>query len=154
MNIELDNQEAQFDGKNYTLSSNNSNIVRIKDEEGNVQEAIIQHIDSDKKKVKLLLAQKEIVVEILDPIDQKMLSLGIDTKKLSKAKNIKAPMPGLILKTLVQEDQTVKAGEALFILEAMKMENVFKAPDDVIIKKILIQEGETVDKNQELITFS
>jgi len=150
-------QDGQWicgDNTYHITSVLSKNIVRITNEAGNVQEAIVQEIDTNKKSVKLLLDQKEIIIEILEPIDQKMLSLGIDTKKLLRAKNIKAPMPGLILKTLVKEGESVKAGDALFILEAMKMENVFKAPDDVQIKEILIKEGETVDKNQELIVFA
>lgn len=148
-------QNWTLDGKEYNVSTlNQSNVVSVEDTDGNKQEAIIQEIDLARKKVKLLLAQKELTIEISDFMDEKMFSLGIDIKKLQKAKNIKAPMPGLILKTLVKEGQEVKPGEALFILEAMKMENVFKAPDELTINKILINEGDTVDKNQELITFS
>ncbi len=145
-----------IDGVHYTFEVHpgSKDVILMKDAEGKTYEAIIQEIDQDKKKVKVLLQQKELVIEILDPIDQKMLALGIDTKKLQKAKNIKAPMPGLILKTLVSEGETVKEGHPLFVLEAMKMENVFKAPEDVEIKNILIKEGETVDKNQELIIFN
>ncbi len=162
---------TKIDGKEYEIQSEKSNwihkeekysiqslgsknIIELTDAQGNKHQAVIQEIDADKKKVKLLFNQKELVIEILEPIDQKMLSLGIDTKKLQKAKNIKAPMPGLILKTLVKEGQIVKSGEPLFILEAMKMENIFKAPDDVEVKNILIKEGDTVDKNQELIVFA
>lgn len=153
--INSDGNSLILDGKKYKLASHpiSKQIIVLIDEAGSTSEAVIQDIDADKKKVKLLLHQKELVVEILEPIDQKMLALGIDTKKLSKVKNIKAPMPGLILKTLVEEGENVKEGDPLFVLEAMKMENVFKAPEDVKIKNILIKEGETVDKNQELITF-
>ena len=140
---------------NYKINTLQSkNIIVITDKEGKEHKAVIQDIDTKKKKVKVLLNQKELVIEILEPIDQKMLSLGIDTKRLQKTQNIKAPMPGLILKTLVKEGQNVKVGDALFILEAMKMENIFKAPDDVEIKNILIKEGDTVDKNQKLIVFA
>lgn len=145
----IDDQEYKL-----KISDKSKNIITLTNKTGEVVEAVIQRIDTDKKKVVLLIQQKELTIDILEPIDQKMLSLGIDTKKLSKAKNIKAPMPGLIIKTLVEEEDNVKEGEPLFVLEAMKMENVFKAPADVKIKKILIKEGETVDKNQELITFA
>lgn len=146
----------RLNGIDYSISvsDKSDNIIMLKAPDGTITEATLQGIDTEKKQVKLLLHQKELVIDILEPVDQTMLSLGIDTKKLQRAKNIKAPMPGLILKTLVKEGQTVKAGDPLFILEAMKMENIFKAPDDVTIKNILIQEGETVDKNQELIVFT
>lgn len=153
--IDKDYNNWSLDKKSYSISAcKDPNIIQITDADGLLHEAVIQHIDSDKKSVILLLNQKEISIDIQDPIDQRMLALGIDIKKLSKAKNIKAPMPGLILKTLVKEGEHVKGGAPLFILEAMKMENVFKAPDDVEIKNILINEGDTVDKNQELIVFT
>ncbi len=136
-----------------TQDSLDNRIVEIIDSKGQTHEGIIQSIDHDKKQIVLSLHQKEFVVDLLEPIDQKMLALGIDTKILTKANNIKAPMPGLILKTLVKAGDSVKGGDPLFILEAMKMENIFKAPDDATIKKILIKEGDTVDKNQELIVF-
>ena len=151
----IDDNQWQIGTEDFllTFDAEDNLIIQISDVNGNIHQAIIQYNDSEKKQVCLLLNQKEFVVDLLEPIDQKMLDLGIDTKKLAKANNIKAPMPGLILKTLVNEGDAVKSGDPLFILEAMKMENVFKAPDDAVIKKILIKQGDTVDKNQELIVF-
>ncbi len=157
-NFEIKGDDAhwQIDKELFELRKNNNSksIFEITDEQGVTHQAMIQHIDGENKQVKVSIGQKQFVVDILEDIDKKMLALGIDIKELSKAKNIKAPMPGLILKTLVTEGQLVKSGEPLFVLEAMKMENVFKAPADVEIKTILIKDGETVDKNQELIVFA
>jgi biotin carboxyl carrier protein len=155
--IKVDRQGNQWTVNNsaFDLSSDDTkNVIDITDKKGTTHQAVIRSIQYDKKTVTVLLDQKEIVVEISDDIDQKMLALGIDLKKLQKVKSIKAPMPGLILKTLVSEGQEIKAGQPLFVLEAMKMENVFNAPDDVIVKTIKIKEGDTVDKNQELIVFA
>lgn len=63
---------------------------------------------------------------------------------------IKAPMGGAILSIKAKEGQSVKAGDTLFILEAMKMENEIKAPQDGVVKTVLISEGQTVETNQEL----
>ena len=62
-------------------------------------------------------------------------------------------MPGLVLKILVQPGDQVKKGEPLLVLEAMKMENVFKASDDVTIKEINVVEKQAVEKGNELINF-
>ena len=62
-------------------------------------------------------------------------------------------MPGMVLNILVAEGQEVKKGEALIILEAMKMENILKSPTDGVIKKIAINKGVAVEKNQILIQF-
>jgi biotin carboxyl carrier protein len=47
----------------------------------------------------------------------------------------------------------VRKGEALLILEAMKMENVLKAPSDLLISEIKVVQGQAVEKNQPLILF-
>lgn len=62
-------------------------------------------------------------------------------------------MPGMVLNILVTEGQEVKKGDALIILEAMKMENILKSPTDGTIKKIAITKGFAVEKNQLLIQF-
>jgi biotin carboxyl carrier protein len=63
-------------------------------------------------------------------------------------------MPGLIVKLLVAVGDTVKQGEPLLILEAMKMENVFKAAADVTIKEIKVSEKQSVEKGQLLMLFA
>ncbi len=66
---------------------------------------------------------------------------------------IKAPMPGLIIKNFVKENQHVKKGDGLVIIEAMKMENELRAKADGIVKKVLVKEGDSVDKGETLITI-
>lgn len=63
---------------------------------------------------------------------------------------ITSPMPGTILKLNVAEGQTVKAGDVVLILEAMKMENEIVAPCDGTIKQLLVSKGSTVDTDQIL----
>jgi biotin carboxyl carrier protein len=47
----------------------------------------------------------------------------------------------------------VKKGDALLVLEAMKMENILKSPADGKVKKISVKKGMAVEKNQVLIEF-
>lgn len=61
-----------------------------------------------------------------------------------------SPMPGTILKVNAADGQAVKAGDVLFILEAMKMENEIVAPCDGTVKQILASKGSTVDTDQIL----
>lgn len=61
-----------------------------------------------------------------------------------------SPMPGTILKVNASEGQAVKAGDVIFILEAMKMENEIVAPSDGTVKQILVTKGSTVDTDQIL----
>jgi biotin carboxyl carrier protein len=63
-------------------------------------------------------------------------------------------MPGLVLKVFVSNGDEVKKGDNLFILEAMKMENIIKSPSDVSIKNIKIVPGDKVEKGQVLMQFN
>ncbi|MBU2445274.1 MAG: acetyl-CoA carboxylase biotin carboxyl carrier protein subunit [Bacteroidetes bacterium] len=62
-------------------------------------------------------------------------------------------MPGLISKIKVETGQSIKVGDSLLILEAMKMENELKSPIDGVIKHIHIELGATIDKNTILLTI-
>ncbi|MBD3166697.1 biotin/lipoyl-binding protein [bacterium] len=63
---------------------------------------------------------------------------------------IKAPMPGLIVKTDVEIGDTVKKNQGVIVMEAMKMENEIKAPMDGTIKSLNVKAGDAVEKNQVL----
>src|SRR6478609_9530528 len=103
---------------------------------GRSYNAIIESIDRDAKQMKLKINGNNYELSIKEPIDQLLQSMGLNISTVKKADAIKAPMPGLVLKILVTEGQAIKKGEPVLILEAMKMENVFKAPADAIVKAI------------------
>ncbi|SYZ74183.1 putative Acetyl/propionyl-CoA carboxylase, alpha subunit [Candidatus Zixiibacteriota bacterium] len=76
------------------------------------------------------------------------LALGIVKEKI-----IRAPMPGLILSLAVRPGDTVRKGETLLIIEAMKMENIIRASADGRVKEIFVGPGRAVDKNEKLLEF-
>ncbi len=61
-----------------------------------------------------------------------------------------APMPGTIIRYLVNEGDEVKAGDGIVVLEAMKMENVLPTPEDGKIKAINFKPGDKVNTNDVL----
>ena len=69
----------------------------------------------------------------------------------SEGTTVASPMPGTILSINVTNGQTVRAGEVLMVLEAMKMENDIVAPSDGIVKQVLVTKGSTVDTDQVLL---
>jgi biotin carboxyl carrier protein len=91
------------------------------------------------------------VLELETEMDLLLKKLGMDKLASPKLNQVKAPMPGLVLRILVKDGDEVKKGETLLVLEAMKMENVIKAPADLVVKKITVTEKTAVDKNQVLI---
>ena len=70
------------------------------------------------------------------------------------AVNVTAPMPGTILKMNVQIGQTVKKGDSVCVLEAMKMENDIPAPQDGRVVAISVSQGATVMAGDVLVSLS
>lgn len=66
-------------------------------------------------------------------------------------KQITAPMPGKIVKVLVEEGEEVKQGQTAVIISAMKMESEYKVAVDGIVKSVKVTDGDTVESNQVLI---
>ena len=66
---------------------------------------------------------------------------------------IASPMAGKVISIPVTKGQEVKAGDVLIIVEAMKMQNSYKASSNGTVKEILVQEGDTINSNQVLITL-
>ncbi len=64
---------------------------------------------------------------------------------------ITTPMPGVILKIYVKEGDTVKAGEAVCVLVAMKMENEIKASADGVVKEIFVQDNDKVGLKDKIM---
>ncbi len=63
---------------------------------------------------------------------------------------ITAPMPGKIVKILVQAGDVVKQGQGLLVIEAMKMENELRSPKDGKVIELLVAEGQAVEANAKL----
>lgn len=108
---------------------------------------------AEEKKLSLKINNTVYHYDIKDKYDDLLHSLGLDSLATKKVNDIKAPMPGMVLNILVTEGQEVKKGDALIVLEAMKMENILKSPSDGVVKKIAINKGVAVEKNQLLIQF-
>ncbi len=110
-------------------------------------------VDSTNKTYALLVNGKRYEVALEDRYDALLKNLGMDGLNSQAVKEMKAPMPGLVLDVYHKEGETVKAGDPLLVLEAMKMENVLKSPADGTISKVAVQTGEAVEKNQVLVHF-
>ena len=74
-------------------------------------------------------------------------------KTLSDGSSITAPLPGLVTKVYVTEGDTLKMGQPVMMLEAMKMENEVFAPFDGKVVSIHASKGTTVNAGDVLIDF-
>ena len=121
--------------------------------DGRTKQADLVKLDKEAKQVVLRIEGKKYTIQIKEPIDILLDQLGMKIGNAKKINNLKAPMPGMIIKILAKEGEYYKSGDPLLVLEAMKMENVFKAAADVRIKSIRIEEKHTVEKGEVLMEF-
>lgn len=110
--------------------------------------------DPQTKQFVLSVNGNKYTLEAKDKYDELLNSLGLDSALTSQVKEVKAPMPGLVLNVVAAEGTEVKKGDALLVLEAMKMENILKSPSDGVVKKVNVKKGQAVEKNQVLINFA
>jgi len=112
----------------------------------------------------LLLRLDEAAGTALLQIDGRRVSVALKTREDDLRKilhsagggksgpaDIKAPMPGLIRGVKVAVGQTVQKGDALLVLEAMKMENVLKSPRAGTVQHVAVAEGDAVEKGALLL---
>ena len=151
--IANEKNEFQFDEtqiENFDfVKENDGNFHILKDNKA--YRAEIEHVDFAKKIFNIKINGNRHVIKIEDHFDQLVNQLGLSVVNTQKASDIKAPMPGLVLEVSVEVGQTVKEGDGLLILEAMKMENVIKSVGEGEIKAIHIEQGKAVEKGQLLI---
>ena len=94
---------------------------------------------------------EKYAVHISDQYERLVQQLGLHLGGGHRQNAVKAPMPGLVVEVLVKAGQSVTKGDALLILEAMKMENVLKAADDGTVKAVKVVKGAAVDKGHLLL---
>ena len=75
-------------------------------------------------------------------------------KIIDKSNLLLCPMPGKLIKVLVKEGDTIKEGQALCVVEAMKMENTLLAEKKCIINKINFREGDTVSVDETIMELN
>ena len=137
----------------YKINGNTYN-VSIGDIDDNIAQVEVNGVPY---KVELEKAQAVKVVSAPRPSAAPRTESG--NKVISKpsvsggANAVKAPLPGVVLSVQVKEGDTVKASDAVIVLEAMKMENAIHAGRDGKIKSINVKQGDSVLQDDVLIVI-
>ncbi len=113
--------------------------------------AVVEKVDRKAKELTLRINGQPHRIALREAIDQLLSSMGLDLKAMQKIEPVKAPMPGMILRVLVEPGQQISKGDGLLVLEAMKMENVLKASGPATVKSIKVNEKTAVEKGAILI---
>jgi biotin carboxyl carrier protein len=82
-------------------------------------------------------------------MDARKADFGLS--KTDSLGQVQTQMPGAVVKILANVGDFVTKGQAVVVVEAMKMENEFKAPHDGTISKVMVTEGQTVDAGAVLL---
>ncbi|HEV2522781.1 MAG TPA: biotin/lipoyl-containing protein [Candidatus Acidoferrales bacterium] len=99
----------------------------------------------------LRAAGREFLIEIFDPRSwRRRRGGGIE---MEGRQQLVAPMPGKVVRVLCAVGHSVKAGQGLLVIEAMKMQNEIRAPKSGIVEK-LAREGQTVNAGEVLAVVS
>ncbi len=93
-----------------------------------------------------------LTFELLDDLTARALSAA-GRRATRSAGDLKAAIPGRVLRILVGPGDRVSAGQPLVVLEAMKMENDVKAPRDATLKSVEVAAGQAVGSGQVLVRF-
>lgn len=120
------------------------------------------------KKRKFIVTVNGTSYEVeVEEIEEKIVSPKMETsfsqasKAISSAESpstkmaqiITAPFPAKVLSIKIKKEDSVKTGEVLLTLEAMKMEMEISAPQSGIVKEIFVREGEMVEMDNKLLTI-
>jgi biotin carboxyl carrier protein len=138
-NITLNDSEVN---NQIILYNNKSKLVSVKG------------VNHELKRYQIQIDGRIYHVQISDEVDQQILTMNLKSKRSNQLKELRAPMPGLVRQVNVQVGDQVDAGDSLFILEAMKMENLLKSPVNGKVSDVFVKPGESVEKNQILLSFS
>jgi biotin carboxyl carrier protein len=120
---------------------------------GRSHRVLVLKEDRENNTVRVRIGGGTYTVKLQDDQSRLLRTLGLE-KTGPKVREIKAPMPGLVLNILVKPGDAVKKNDPLLVLEAMKMENVIKAPGDAVVSAIPAEQGKAVEKGQLLVSFA
>ena len=110
-------------------------------------------VERTQNKYTVLINGVSYVFTIETPISYKRKKYLDKTKAKSTHELLPAPMPGKIVDILIEAGAEVKEGEAVLILEAMKMQNEICSPDTGKISNIIVRKNDVVNKDDILIVL-
>ena len=117
--------------------------------------SLIFLVDGDLPKLEVHHDGAVLGVDLLDERQQsRMAATGAGARRRADGKvSIKAPMPGKVVKRLVQEGEQVAAGQGVIVVEAMKMENELRTSVGGTVRSIRVAEGANVEAGECLVVI-
>jgi biotin carboxyl carrier protein len=129
--------------------------------DGKVYEVEVEELEGDKSSAGIISAPQPVTAKVKEePVSQKAAAKPLSNPAPAKApaaavagEQVVAPMPGKVLQLKVKEGDSIKDGDTLLILEAMKMENEIVANASGNVKKINVSTNDMVDTGDVLLVI-
>lgn len=99
----------------------------------------------------VVMGARRISYAIVDP--RSLRSRSQAGASQTGVRSVTAPMPGRIVRILVQQGESVAAQQGLLVMEAMKMQNELKSPSSGMVTRISVEPGATVQPGQVLLVI-
>jgi glutaconyl-CoA/methylmalonyl-CoA decarboxylase subunit gamma len=101
--------------------------------------------------VRLAIAGLEYVAEVVDEAHARLVSVTGARGGGHARRELRAPMPGLLVKVLCAPGDSIEPGQPLVVLQAMKMENELSLPRGGTVTHVNAQPGSTIEQGQVLV---
>ncbi len=132
--------------KKYNITVNGTTYEVVVEEAGEVTQAPVA--------TPVFSAPAPVATPVATPAPAPAAPKAPATAGAEGANKVMSPMPGTILDVKVSAGQTVKKGDVICVLEAMKMENDIPAPCDGVIASVNVQKGASVNANDTIATIN
>ena len=137
---------------NYKIKTNGVEYeVHIHKVEGNFAHLTVNEVDFEVEVEGMVMANptRMSVNNIAKPAEPE--TSVIIPKNPKSSNEMRSPLPGTVLELLVKKGDTIKKGQALLILEAMKMENSIQAEHEGVVEEIKVHKGDSVLEGDVLL---
>ncbi len=108
-------------------------------------------LDHSQSGTRLSWHGKQARVQVVTPRVAELIQKIPEKTKADHSGQILSPMPGMVIDIRVKPGDHIKGGQAVAIVEAMKMENLIQSPRDGIVAEVLVKKGESVNVDQKLV---
>jgi biotin carboxyl carrier protein len=144
-----DDVRASVDGRAYRLAFRElePGVFRLERNGDSVEIAVTE----DGRGYEVRVAGRRIGVEILD---RRALLAGRSAGRIEGRTEVRAPMPGKIVRVLVEEGSSVERGQGLVVVEAMKMQNALRAAAPGRVDRVAVATGQRVDAGDLLVVLA
>lgn len=152
--VELDsdgNERILVDGEAFEVAAAGGQAVRVSPADPARTQQLELSVAGSPRPTEAWLAGTRVAVELRTEQEARLAAALGKGAAGSGSGELRAPMPGRVVKILVSLGEEVELGAPVVIVEAMKMENELQAPVTGSVRQILVSEGDTVDAGQPLV---